>query len=123
MPNPKTITIAVVGIKDDGALELAVGVNAGDSVNWVVMPGSGVLSIDGIIDSSSTVNIFDGELVADPPPSNPPGNPNRPGKHSKKWSGKVSKDIGVQVIETYSINYTKDDGSEGMHDPKIITNP
>lgn len=113
----KTVIIAVVGIKDDGALDLAIGVNAGDTVIWQVEDGSGVKSIDGIIDSSATVQLFDDGGPSNDPPSKPPVR----GK-SKKWNGKVSN-IGTRTIETYSIAFTRDDNTTGTHDPKIITNP
>jgi hypothetical protein len=117
MPNPKTVTIAVVGINPDGSLDLAIGVNSGDTVIWQVEDGSGVKSIDAIVDSSATIQLFDDGGPSDDPPSRPPvRNP------SKKWSGKISN-IGTRVTETYTINYTRENGTPGTHDPKIIANP
>lgn len=117
MPNPKTVTIAVVGINPDGSLDLAIGVNPGDTVIWQVEDGSGVKTIDAIVDTSTGVELFDNGGPGDDPPTNPPvRNP------SKKWSGRVSNN-NSRSIETYSISYTRDTGASGTHDPKIILNP
>jgi hypothetical protein len=110
----KTVTIAVLNANADGSLDLAIGVDSGDTVIWQVEDGSNVASIDAIIDTSSGIQLFDNGGPTDQTPGGP--------KTPKKWSGKVSN-IATRKIETYCINYTRTDGTKSTHDPKIIANP
>jgi Tfp pilus assembly protein PilW len=105
--------ISISGINPDGSLILSdngsTNVNPADTVTWQLSPNSGVASINGIIDSSTT-DVFS------PDPARL--------ANSSNWQGTVNPLIARGSEERYTINYTRANGSEtGSFDPKIQVNP
>jgi hypothetical protein len=109
-----THPITITGINSDGTLQLSdkgiTTASRGDTIQWIIGNGSGVLKIVEIIDSSS-IDVFS------PDPKTLSSNPTI-------WSGKVSNNLTPPCQETYSINYTKIKGGGIVYncDPKIQIN-
>lgn len=88
-------------------------VDPGDTVTWIVFPGSGVSSIKDITlkqkpENFSSVNIFK-------PPPGPLGS-------SKNWMGKIDPNVPWGSIEEYNIVWEDSSGETHFFDPKIQVN-
>jgi hypothetical protein len=84
-------------------------VNQNDTVTWNIMNNSGVASITGIVDNSS-LNLFSqGPAAQNSSPA-------------ASWQGTISSSATPGAEETYTINYTTDNGLTCKHDPVIKIN-
>lgn len=112
---PQNHPITILGIDANGDLNLSdhgvTTTSPGDTVTWIIGPGSGVAYIRAIVDTSPPVDVFS--------PSDPPA----PVGNSTNWKGTINPSITSPMEEDYCIHYTKTDGTIGDHDPKILVNP
>lgn len=109
MPNRP---IHIEGIEPNGDLILPnrgnTHVDRGDTVTWIIRPGSGVKKINKI-EKSGGVEVFSEKPA-------PFGN-------SGQWRGKISSTISSGSEEKYDIHYTREGSTENeIFDPKIIVN-
>ncbi|WP_461150420.1 hypothetical protein [Spirosoma pulveris] len=106
---PKTQTIRILGINPDKSLILSdngiTRVSRGDTVQWIIGPGSGVSAITGI-QRTSTTNVFS----PDPAPIG----------GSSMWRGQIDSGLPIPSEEEYCIHYISAiDNIEHKSDPKI----
>ncbi len=108
----KTVTITILGIDADGkTLKLSnddvTGVHPGDTIQWIIDPGSGVAAITAIKDNVN-VNIFKPNPAKDKDPKS-------------SWSGTVNPKLApLPCTEAYTIKFTpKGINEEYSFDPKI----
>lgn len=105
--------IRIKGIVNGNDLDLSdkgkTIARSGESITWIIEPGSGVESIEGIITKTGSVNVFS-------------SGPCRVGS-SNNWKGTIMQ-VQKMTEEEYTIEYKKvNDNTVYSFDPVIQANP
>lgn len=112
---PQNHPITILGRDAKGQLILSdrgvTTTRPGDTVTWLIHPGSGIAKINAIANLSLPVDVFS------------PDDPPRPVGNSSNWKGTINPDILTLMEEEYCIHYITTDGISHEDDPKIIVNP